>query len=61
VRVQRQLAARRLSAEDLGLLALENAAVAGHTCKVIMVRGSLDLDRLRPRWPPGWTMRSRTG
>ncbi len=47
VRVQGELAARRLSAEDLGILALENETVAGHTAKVIMVRGSLDLDQLR--------------
>ena len=47
MRVQGELAARRLSAEDRGILALENETVAGHTAKVIMVRGSLDLDQLR--------------
>ena len=31
----------------MGILALENETVAGHTAKVIMVRGSLDLDQLR--------------
>ncbi len=47
VRVQGELAARRLSAEDLSILALENPTVAGHTGKVIMMRGSLDLEQLR--------------
>jgi diacylglycerol O-acyltransferase / wax synthase len=39
--------ARRLSPEDLSILALENETVAGHTCKVIVLRGALDLDQLR--------------
>ncbi len=38
---------RRLSAEDLSILALETETVAGHTCKVIMLGGEIDLDRLR--------------
>jgi diacylglycerol O-acyltransferase len=38
---------RPLSQEDLSILALENDTVAGHTCKVIEVRGALDVDRLR--------------
>jgi WS/DGAT C-terminal domain/Wax ester synthase/diacylglycerol acyltransferase catalytic domain len=38
---------RRLSAEDLSILALENETVAGHTCKVIVLGGSIDLDLLR--------------
>jgi len=38
---------RRLSAEDLSILALENETVAGHTCKVIVLGGQIDLDRLR--------------
>lgn len=40
-------AARRLSPEDLSILALENETVAGHTCKVIVLRGAIDLGRLR--------------
>ena len=40
-------AAGRLSEEDLRILALENATVAGHTCKVITVRGDLDPALLR--------------
>ena len=47
MRVQEELAARRLSAEDLGILALENETVAGHTCKVILVPGEMDLGQLR--------------
>jgi diacylglycerol O-acyltransferase / wax synthase len=39
--------ARRLSAEDLSILALENETVAGHTGKVIVLPGSVDLDLLR--------------
>lgn len=39
--------AQRLSREDLSILALENATVAGHTCKVILVQGQLDADQLR--------------
>jgi WS/DGAT/MGAT family acyltransferase len=39
--------ARRLSPEDLSILALENETVAGHTCKVVELRGAVDLDRLR--------------
>ena len=38
---------RRLSPEDLRILALENKTVAGHTCKVILLRGQVDLERLR--------------
>lgn len=38
---------RRLSPEDLRILALENKTVAGHTCKVILLSGPVDLDRLR--------------
>jgi diacylglycerol O-acyltransferase / wax synthase len=40
-------AAQRLSHEDLSILALENATVAGHTCKVILVQGQLDPAQLR--------------
>jgi diacylglycerol O-acyltransferase / wax synthase len=40
-------AAQRLSDEDLSILALENATVAGHTCKVILVQGQLDAAQLR--------------
>lgn len=40
-------AARRLSPEDLSILALETETVAGHTCKVIVLRGPVDLDLLR--------------
>ena len=39
--------AQRLSREDLSILALENETVAGHACKVIVLRGALDIDRLR--------------
>jgi len=39
--------AQPLSREDLSILALENATVAGHTCKVILVQGQLDPARLR--------------
>jgi len=39
--------ARRLSAEDLSILALENEIVAGHMCKVIVLPGPVDLDLLR--------------
>lgn len=39
--------AQRLSGEDLSILALENATVAGHTCKVILVQGQLDAGQLR--------------
>ena len=39
--------ARRLSGEDLRILALENETVAGHTCKVVVADGGLDLDLLR--------------
>jgi diacylglycerol O-acyltransferase / wax synthase len=38
---------RRLSPEDLRILALENETVAGHTCKVIVLDGTVSLDRLR--------------
>ena len=38
---------RPLSAEDLNILALENAVVAGHTCKVIMLREGISAARLR--------------
>jgi diacylglycerol O-acyltransferase len=38
---------RRLSPEDLRILALENETVAGHTCKVILLGGEVDLDQLR--------------
>ena len=39
--------AQRLSREDLSILALENETVAGHTCKVIVLRGALNADQLR--------------
>ena len=39
--------ARRLSAEDLSILALENETVAGHLAKVIMLPGPVGLDLLR--------------
>jgi diacylglycerol O-acyltransferase len=38
---------RRLSPEDLSILALENETVAGHTCKLIVLSGGIDLDLLR--------------
>ena len=38
---------RRMSPEDLSILALENETVAGHTCKVIVLGGRIDLDLLR--------------
>jgi diacylglycerol O-acyltransferase / wax synthase len=41
------LAPRRLSPEDLSILALENETVAGHGCKVVVLPGALDLDLLR--------------
>ena len=41
------LAARRLSQEDLTILALENQTVAGHACKVVVLRAALDLGLLR--------------
>jgi diacylglycerol O-acyltransferase / wax synthase len=40
-------AGRRLSAEDLSILALETETVAGHACKVMVLGGELDLDLLR--------------
>ena len=39
--------AQPLSREDLSILALENATVAGHTCKVILVQGQLGTGELR--------------
>ncbi|MGI8450496.1 MAG: wax ester/triacylglycerol synthase domain-containing protein, partial [Streptosporangiaceae bacterium] len=42
-----QTRARPLSGEDLSILALENETVAGHTCKVIVLGGPLDLGALR--------------
>ncbi len=38
---------RRLSDEDLSILALETETVAGHTCKVILLDDHIDADRLR--------------
>ncbi len=38
---------RRLSPEDLSILALESETVAGHTCKVIVLADAVDLDVLR--------------
>ena len=38
------LAARPLSPEDLSILALENDTVAGHWCKVVVLRGPLGVD-----------------
>ena len=38
---------RRLSTEDLSILALENETVAGHACKVVVLDGGIELDRLR--------------
>jgi diacylglycerol O-acyltransferase / wax synthase len=38
---------RPLSAEDLSILELENETVAGHTCKVVVLGGPLDPERLR--------------
>jgi len=43
----RSPAARRLSPEDLRILALEDETVAGHACKVIVLRETPDLDQLR--------------
>ncbi|HYB48754.1 MAG TPA: hypothetical protein VED20_15610, partial [Streptosporangiaceae bacterium] len=39
--------ARPLTPEDLSILALENETVAGHTCMVMVLRGTLGLDALR--------------
>ena len=41
------LVVRRLSAEDLSILALESETVAGHMCKVIVLGEQIGLDRLR--------------
>ena len=38
---------RRLSPEDLSILALESETVAGHMCKVILLAGGIDLELLR--------------
>ncbi len=38
---------RRLSDEDLSILALETETVAGHTCKVILLEDRIDANRLR--------------
>ena len=38
---------RRLTEEDLAILALENDTVAGHTCKVILLERPVDIDRIR--------------
>jgi WS/DGAT/MGAT family acyltransferase len=38
---------RRLSPEDLSILALETETVAGHTCKVIVLDASIDPELLR--------------
>ena len=38
---------RRLTREDLSILGLENETVAGHACKVVVLRGAVDLDLLR--------------
>jgi Wax ester synthase/diacylglycerol acyltransferase catalytic domain/WS/DGAT C-terminal domain len=38
---------RPLSAEDLSILSLENETVAGHTCKVVVLRAGIDADSLR--------------
>ncbi|HEY6398446.1 MAG TPA: hypothetical protein VIX82_13435, partial [Solirubrobacteraceae bacterium] len=38
---------RPLSLEDRSILALETGTVAGHTCKVIILDGHFDPDRLR--------------
>jgi len=40
-------AGRRLTAEDLSILALETDMVAGHACKVLLLGGGLDLGQLR--------------
>ena len=40
-------AGRRLSPEDLRILALEDETVAGHTCKVLVLSGAVDVDELR--------------
>lgn len=40
-------AGRRLSAEDLSILALESGVVAGHTCKVVVLGGAVDVGLLR--------------
>jgi diacylglycerol O-acyltransferase len=37
---------RPLSAEDLSILELENETVAGHTCKLVVLEGTLDPERL---------------
>jgi diacylglycerol O-acyltransferase / wax synthase len=39
--------ARPLSREDLAILALEDATVAGHTCKVVLLDGEIELTALR--------------
>jgi hypothetical protein len=40
-------AVERLSPEDRSILALENDTVAGHACKVVMLRRELDVQALR--------------
>ena len=37
----------RLSAEDVHILSLEHGRVVGHWCKVVIVDGDVDVDRLR--------------
>jgi WS/DGAT/MGAT family acyltransferase len=38
---------RRLTREDLAILALESELVAGHACKVLRLGGAMDIERLR--------------
>ena len=58
-------AGRRLSPEDLRILALEDETVAGHTCKVLVLSGAVDVDELRSliagRLPGSPTLGMRLG
>src|SRR5947209_131500 len=44
---QGALMVRPLSDEDLAILGLESDAVAGHTCKVLVLEDEIDADQLR--------------
>src|SRR6267378_1460239 len=44
---ERAASDRRLTREDLAILALESELVAGHACKVLRLDGAMDIERLR--------------
>jgi diacylglycerol O-acyltransferase len=52
-----------LSPEDLSILALENETVVGHTCKIIVLDGRIEVDELRAliasrtQLAPEWSLR----